>query len=132
MIGLDTNVLIRIFTRDDPDQLVAARRLFNSLTPQQPGWVGIANLLEIEWVLRSVYSHNRAGIASIFDDLLALGNVVVEQHETVTIALKRFRNGKASFADCLIAASAQNAGCAKVMTFDEIAACGAGMELLQT
>ena len=131
MIGIDTNVLIRFFVRDSPDQLIAARRLLNSLTPQQPCWIGIANLLEIEWVLRSVYSHSRTGIAGIFDNLLAMDNVVIERHEAVALALTRFRGGKAGFADCLIAASAQTAGCARVMTFDEIAARDAGMELLK-
>jgi predicted nucleic-acid-binding protein len=131
MIGIDTNVLIRIFTRDDPDQLVAARRLLHSFTVNQPGWIGIANLLEIDWVLRSVYHHDRSGVVSVLDNLLAMDNIVIESREAVMNAISHFRRGKASFADCIIAASAQNAGCLRVMTFDAIAARDAGMHLLK-
>jgi predicted nucleic-acid-binding protein len=132
VIGIDTNVLIRLFVRDDPQQLKLARRLLKSLTPQQPGWISLANLLEIEWVLRSVYNHDRAGVARIIDSLLALNTVVVEQPETVARALFYFRKGKAGFTDCLISASAHTAGCTKVVTFDAIAARDSGMELLRS
>jgi predicted nucleic-acid-binding protein len=130
--GIDTNVLIRLFVRDDPNQLKLARKFFKSLTPDEPGWISLANLLEIEWVLRSTYKHDRAGFARILDDLLALNTVVIEQPETVTRALVSFRAGKAGFADCLIAASAGAAGCKRVVTFDTVAARDAGMELLRS
>jgi predicted nucleic-acid-binding protein len=48
----------------------------------------------------------------------------------VANAVQRFRWGKAEFADCLIAASAQTAGCSRTLTFDRIAARDAGMELI--
>jgi predicted nucleic-acid-binding protein len=130
VIGMDTNVLIRLLVRDDPQQLKVARRFFKSLTPQEPGWISLANLLEIEWALRSTYHHDRAGVARILDSLLALNSVKIEQPETVAHALISFRAGKAGFADCLIAASARAMGCKRVVTFDAIAARDAVMELL--
>jgi predicted nucleic-acid-binding protein len=129
--GIDTNVLIRLFVRDEPNQLKLARKFLKTLTPDEPGWISVANLLEIEWVLRSAYKHDRAGVARIIDSLLTLNTVVVEQSETVARALVVFRAGKAGFADCLIAASAGAAGCKKVVTFDSIAARDAGMEMLR-
>lgn len=130
MIGLDTNVLIRVIARDDPKQLQQAQTVLESLTPQEPGWVSIACLLEVVWVLTKRLRLNRDGISKILDKLLSTNSLVVEQAQTVAIALARFRLGKADFADCLIAASARTAGCQKVFTFDETAARDAGMELI--
>jgi predicted nucleic-acid-binding protein len=44
--------------------------------------------------------------------------------------LNLYRNTRADFADCLIAASAKAAGCSRTVTFDRIAARDAGMELI--
>lgn len=131
MIGFDTNVLIRVFTRDDPKQFKAAYRVFESLTPDQPGWLSLANLMEIDWVLRSRYGHPRSGVARIFETLLSSEAVVIEQIEMVARALSLYRTAKADFGECLIAASARAAGCERVVTFDKIAARDLGMELLE-
>ncbi|HKF50034.1 MAG TPA: type II toxin-antitoxin system VapC family toxin [Terracidiphilus sp.] len=130
MIGLDTNVLIRFFTRDDPNQFKLAYKVLQSFTPQQPGWISLANLMEIDWVLRSRYGHDRAGVARLFDGLLTSSTVVVEQPATVAHSLFLYRTSKADFGECLIAASARAAGCSKVFTFDKTAARDLGMELI--
>ncbi|HTX74903.1 MAG TPA: type II toxin-antitoxin system VapC family toxin [Terracidiphilus sp.] len=132
MIGFDTNVLIRLFTRDDPEQFKLAYRVFQSLTPLEPGWISLANLMEIDWVLRSRYGHARAGVARIFEDLLSSDTVIVEQAATVANALRLFARAKADFGGCLIVASAHAAGCGRVVTFDKIAARDLGMERIVT
>lgn len=130
MIGIDTNVLIRMIARDDPKQLRQAVAVMQTLTPKQPGWVGISCLLEVVWVLTSRLRVSRDGIANVLDDLLSIDSIVVEQSEVVAGALTQFRRGKAEFADCLIAASAHAAGCKRIVTFDEMAARDAGMDLI--
>lgn len=130
MIGIDANVLIRMIARDDPKQLRQALTVMRSLTPKEPGWIGTACLLEVVWILTSRLRLNRERISKVLDDLLSIDALVIEQGEAVADALSRFRRGKAEFADCLIAASARAAGCLKVVTFDEIAARDAGMELI--
>jgi len=128
MTGFDTNVLIRLFTRDDAEQFKLAYKVFQSLTPQEPGWISLANFMEIDWVLRSRYGHARAGVARIFEDLLTSDTVIVEQAMTATHALSLYRKAKADFGECLIVASARAAGCGKVVTFDKVAARDLGME----
>jgi predicted nucleic-acid-binding protein len=130
MIGLDTNVLIRFFLQDDAAQGRAAAGLFKSLSGARPGWVGIATVLEIAWVMKSVQKMNRETIATTLSSLLTLDSLVVEQADALEDAVRRYRTSKADFADCLIAASARAAGCSKTVTFDQIAARDAGMELL--
>jgi predicted nucleic-acid-binding protein len=130
VIGLDTNVLVRYFGQDDVQQSPQADAILDSLTADHPGWVGLAAVLELVWVMTSVKGAGRVIIADTLDQLLAMEAMTVEQASTLANAVQRFRSGKAEFADCLIAASAQNAGCGRTLTFDRIAARDAGMELI--
>jgi predicted nucleic-acid-binding protein len=130
VIGLDTNVLMRFFMQDDPAQGRAATAFFRSLSNSQPGWVGLATILEAAWVMKSVQKMDRETIAATLGRLLALDSLLVEQADVLEEALRRYRRTRADFADCLIAASARAAGCRKTVTFDQIAARDAGMELL--
>jgi predicted nucleic-acid-binding protein len=130
VIGLDTNVLVRFLIQDDPAQGRAATALFRSLSSSRPGWVGLAVILETAWVMKSVRKMDRETIARTLSSLLTVDSLVVEQADALEEALRRFRSTKAEFADCLIAASARAAVCSKTVTFDQIAARDAGMELL--
>jgi predicted nucleic-acid-binding protein len=129
LTGLDTNVLVRFFAQDDPDQSSKADEVMRSLTAESPGFVGLAALLELAWVLGSKHRFDPIKLARAIDQLL-LQEIVVEQAATVESALRLYRNGRADFADCLISVSAQAAGCRRTVTFDRKAARDAGMELL--
>lgn len=130
MTGLDTNLLLRYFLDDDQVQSPEARRIINSFTQAEPGWVSLPAILELVWVLKSKNRAQRTVIAATLDRLLAQDSVVVEQAEVVAQAVRRFRFSSADFADCLIAASARAAGCGRTLTFDQVAARDAGMELI--
>ena len=130
MTGLDTNVLLRYFLNDDPLQSPKARCVMASLNLSNPGWVGVPTILELVWVLKSKNRASRSTIAATIEQLLARESVTVEGDAIVAQAVRRFRFSRAEFADCLIALSAQAAGCTKTLTFDEIAARDAGMELI--
>jgi predicted nucleic-acid-binding protein len=130
VIGLDTNVLLRYFLNDDPLQSPKARLAMAMLSPSNPGWVGVPTVLELVWVLKSKNRAPRNTIAAMIEQLLARDAVIVERDATVAQAVRRFRFSSADFADCLIAASARAAGCTKTITFDQIAARDAGMELI--
>ena len=130
MIGLDTNVLVRFFLKDDPVQSVKAGKLMNALTAEAPGWVGVPTLLELVWVLASKNRFDRKTIAQTLDRLLSLKEIVVEREEVVLEAVIAFKRGRADFADCLIASAARAAGCNRTVTFDATAARDAGMELI--
>jgi predicted nucleic-acid-binding protein len=128
--GLDTNILVRFFAKDDPLQTPKARAVLSSLTTAEPGWVGMATILELVWMMTSSLGLGRDAVAQILADLLTRETIVVERAETVGKALQRYRRGKADFADCLIAASARAAGCSRTVTFDNKAARDAGMQLI--
>lgn len=130
MIAFDTNVLVRFFAQDDPAQCRRADELVRSLSSANPAWVSLPVLIELFWVLTSSYRLGRAAMVRILESLLDLREFKIEQIDTVHDALVRYRAGRADFADCLVAASARAAGCARTVTFDRAAARDAGMELI--
>jgi len=130
MIGLDTNIIVRYFVKDHPEQTRLAVNLIHALSPSEPGWVGQATLLELVWAVTRIYRVDRAGVVRIIDTLLASRDIVVELDDTAREALRLYRNGNADFPDCLIACSARAAGCTRIVTFDRIAARDTGMQLL--
>lgn len=133
MIGLDTNVVVRYLTQDDPKQAAAASRLMeNTLTAQEPGYISLIVLVEIVWVLVSCYAVERAQIAAILENLLTTMQVRVEAAELVWRAMRRFSETQADFSDALIVECCQTAGCSKTVTFDRAAASIMGMELLRS
>jgi len=83
MIAVDTNVLVRLLTGDEPRQEAAARSLFAS----GPIWIAKTVLLETGWVLRSLYGFEESAIRAAFTKLLGLKNVRAEDESSVAAAL---------------------------------------------
>ena len=96
MTAVDTNVVVRLLTADDPKQAAAAKSLFAS----QPIWIAKTVLLETGWVLRSLYGFKEAAIRDAFIKLLGLKNVHVEDEPSVAAALALTAQG-IQFADGL-------------------------------
>ena len=103
MIAVDTNVLLRTFVADDPVQARIAQHLMG-----HTGGVFVSKtvLVEVEWVLRSLYRQTPAQIHFGLSGLLGLPNVVSENPEQVFQAMKDFAAGL-DFADALHVASSQ-------------------------
>jgi predicted nucleic-acid-binding protein len=130
MIGLDTNILVRYFIQDEPEQTHLAVNLIDSLSPTESGWIGVAVFMELDWVLNNVLKVKKDRVVEIFDTLLVSQELVVENAETVREALQLYRSRNTDFSDCLIASAAKAAGCSRTVTFDRVAARDAGMELI--
>ncbi|HWE48732.1 MAG TPA: type II toxin-antitoxin system VapC family toxin [Bryobacteraceae bacterium] len=84
MTAVDTNVLVRLLTGDDPQQAKAARLLFQS----GPIWIAKTVLLETDWVLRSLYGFQADSIREAFARLLGLENVHAEDETSIAAALR--------------------------------------------
>lgn len=130
MIGLDTNVLVRYMMQDDSRQSPLATRIVESLSAESPGFVPLVAIVELGWVLSSAYELERNQLVEAFEALLRTKELVVERGEIVWKALRLFQRANGDFADCLIACSAEAAGCAKTMTFDRGAVKSGGMTLI--
>jgi predicted nucleic-acid-binding protein len=131
VIGLDTNVLVRYIAQDDPVQSpLATAFIENECSAVAPGWVAAVVLVELVWVCETCYGATRPEIIEILGRILSSRQLQAEDADTAWKALRLFQSSKADFSDCLILTSASVSGCARVMTFDKLAA-QAGMELLR-
>jgi predicted nucleic-acid-binding protein len=129
MTGLDTNILVRYLTEDDPAQTIAAGRVMDSLSPDSPGFISLIVLAELVWVLESFNRFTKKEIEQVLETLLRSEELVLERAEIVSQALRAFRGSRADFADCLIERSGHAAECQYTVTFDKKAATG-GMRLI--
>lgn len=130
MIGLDTNVLVRFLTHDDPAQTPVAIKLMRSLSPSSPGFVSLVALAELTWVLASLYKLEKSEVELVVENLLRSDALVLEQSEIVWQALRRFKICNAGFSDCLLERCGHAAECLYTFTFDKRAV-AAGMRLLE-
>jgi predicted nucleic-acid-binding protein len=131
VIGLDTNILVRYLTQDEPKQAALANVLIEeTLTAESPGFVSTVALVELVWVLESGYSCARAQIVAILERLLRAKPIVVERADVAWQAARLFATGNADFADCLIERAGHANACDHTLTFDRLAVKGAGMRLL--
>ena len=131
MIGLDTNVLVRYIMQDDIKQSALATRVVESLTAESPGFVPLVAIVELAWVLSSAYELSRGQLIEAFEALLRTQELVVECGATVWKGLRLLQRAGGDFADCLIACSAEAAGCTKTVTFDRGAANSGAMTLVK-
>lgn len=114
MRAVDTNVLVRLMTRDDARQ-VAAAEVFIA-----PGaWVSHLAIAEATWVLASVYERDPEAIATALEMLLSHETLTIQDSETVAAAVAQFRrHSRVGFSDCLLVEIARKAGHGPLGTFD--------------
>jgi predicted nucleic-acid-binding protein len=131
MIGIDTNVVVRYLTKDDPIQTTLAVKTIRSLTADEPGFISLVTIAELTWVLETCYRFDKVELVEVLDTLAASQEVKLERAEVVSQALRMFSAGTADFSDYLIERSGHAAGCMYTFTFDQEAASSAGMRLLK-
>ena len=83
MVAVDTNVVVRLLTGDDPTQAAVARAIFAT----GPVWIPKTVLLETAWVLTSLYEFADDAVVEAFRKLLGLETVHVEDEAQVVAAL---------------------------------------------
>ncbi len=114
MRAVDTNVLVRLVTRDDAKQVAAAEAFVAS-----GAWVPHLALAEATWVLTSVYHRGPAAIATAVEMLLNHQHLTLQDSDAVAAAVERFRQRPAlGFSDCLMLEVARKAGHLPLATFD--------------
>ncbi len=114
MRAVDTNILVRLLTRDDSKQLKVAEDFVSA-----GAWVSHLVLAETVWVLAAVYELQAPELATAVDMLLNHNNLSVQETEVVSEALKRYRTKPSvEFSDCLVLETARKAGHLALRTFD--------------
>ena len=114
MRAVDTNVLLRILTRDDPRQAAAAEAFI-----AEGAWVSVLALAEAAWVLATVYLKGADEIMTGVAMLLDHEDLTLQDADAVANALTVFRERPVlGFSDCLILELARKAGHLPLGTFD--------------
>ena len=114
MRAVDTDVLVRLATRDNAKQLRASEAFV------APGaWVSHLVLVEAVWVLSAVYELGPTGIVAAVEMLLNHRELTLQDADAVAAALDHYRRRPAlGFSDCLVLEVARKAGHLPLGTFD--------------
>ena len=114
MRAVDTNVLVRLITRDDVKQVAVAEAFVAN-----GAWVPQLAIAEATWVLASVYDRGPEAVATAVEMLLSHEHLTVQDPEVVAAAIAQFRQyPKVEFSDCLMVEVARKAGHTPLGTFD--------------
>lgn len=120
MIGLDTNILVRYLTQDDPVQSAKATEILERrLTPKHPGFVSVVAIVETVWVLDRAYGLTTQEIATAVEHLLQVEVLTIENEQEVFTAMVALKQRRGSFSDALIAELGMRVGCTRTLTFDQ-------------
>lgn len=119
MIGIDTNVLLRLWLNDDPAQ---NKRIDALLATHggMPGSLLVTDvvLAEAVWTLKSAFEQDKSAQLIAVRSLLEETAFAFEDREAVAAALSLFEASPCGFADCLVVAKHARQGCDFTATFD--------------
>lgn len=122
MIGLDTNVLVRYLTQDDPVQSAEVDAVIEQLSTEQPGVISHIILCELVWVLSRAYEYSREQVAEVIHAVLTCQEFLVERVDLAELAFMDYQQGNADFSGYLLARRHQQMGAEYTVTFDRKAA----------
>ena len=115
MRAVDTNVVVRLITRDDEQQVVIAEKYI-----EKGAWISHLVLAETAWVLGDLYAMDHAAIATVIEMLLGHEHFTIQDADVVASALGRYRSKPSlGFSDCLVLEIARKAGHLPFGTFDK-------------
>jgi predicted nucleic-acid-binding protein len=124
MRAVDTNLVVRLIVRDNPEQVRAAETFIT-----KGAWVSHLVLAETLWVLDAVYERSADQLATVVEMLLNHKELTLQDADVVVAALDLFRARPAiGFADCLVLEIARKAGHLPLGTFDKALAKHNGTE----
>ena len=119
MIGIDTNILLRLWLNDDPAQ---SKRIDQLLAEHGglPGSLLVTDVVLVEavWTLKSAFEQDKHAQSIAVRSLLEETAFAFEDREAVAAALTLFDSGSCGFADCLVVAKHARQGCDFTATFD--------------
>jgi predicted nucleic-acid-binding protein len=126
MRAVDTNVLVRLITRDVAAQVRSAEAFV-----QGGAWISHVVLAEMTWVLAAAYELGHAAIATAVEMLLSHRSLTVQDEDVVLAALVLYRRRPSlGFSDCLVLEIARKVGHTPLGTFDRKLGALAGAQRL--
>jgi predicted nucleic-acid-binding protein len=119
MIGLDTNILVRYLTQDDPVQArKATLEIEKGLTAGEYFFIADIVMCELVWVLETAYRYEQREIVPVIENILRSKQFRFENKDLLWQSMADYKTKKGDFADHLIGRIGQKAGCRETLTFD--------------
>jgi predicted nucleic-acid-binding protein len=119
MKGLDTNVLVRYLTQDDPKQAaVAAKEIDGAATRGEKILLHPLVLCELVWVLESAYGFDKPEILKVLERILRTAQFELLEKDILWLALTDYRRGKGDFSDYYLGRANEKGGAKNTLTFD--------------
>ncbi len=132
MRGIDTNILIRFLVGDDELQAKKVYKIFKKTESEKDElFVPFLVVLDLIWVLESVYEIQRIEILESISDLMLMPILKFEHHSALQKFVQTARGNKYDLSDLLISHSAKAHGCETVLTFDKKASTFSLFELVK-
>ena len=120
MKGVDTNILVRFLIGDDEQQAKIVYNIFkNAESDKKELFIPLIVILELIWVLESVYEISRIEILESISDLLLMPILKFEHQTALQQFIHSAQGNIYDLSDLLIAHAAKNNGCETVLTFDK-------------
>lgn len=119
MIGIDTNILLRLWLNDAPTQNKRIDVLLSEYA-SIPGALLVSDvvLAEALWTLQSTYDQDKPAQLTAVRSLLDETAFAFDDREVVVRAVTLFEQSACGFSDCLIVARHRQSGCDFTATFD--------------
>ena len=131
MIAIDTNVLVRYLTQDDPTQAETATQVIEEATERgELLYITSIVLCEVVWVLESAYGHSKQEIRAVLERILRTAQLQFDCKDQLWQAWQDYREGRGDFSDYLIAHLGARDGCQETVTFDKALGNHAAFRLL--
>jgi len=103
MLGIDTNILIRYITQDDPIQSpLVSQFLKQECTDKNPCYLSNIVLCEMVWVLETAYHYQREQVAAILQIILEISGFIVEESARNLVCIRGLSYTRYGFFGCLI------------------------------
>ena len=120
MISIDTNILVRFLTQDEPTQSKKVNKLFESCAQNRISiFVSSVVIIESIWVLESAFKMAKTDVCMAMTKVLQ-GDLFTFKNQTVLMkAMMFYENNPADFSDYFILLSSESAGCKELKTFDK-------------
>jgi predicted nucleic-acid-binding protein len=119
-VVIDTNLLVRYLTDDEPQKAKAVDSLLNSA---QKGEIKILIpsivIAELVWVLESFYKMIADDISGLVEAILNTPGVDTQDKPVIKGALKLYRSKKIDLIDAWIIEFAKARGAKRIYTFDK-------------
>jgi predicted nucleic-acid-binding protein len=119
MKGLDTNVLVRYLTQDDPKQAAIATKVIEEAAAREEKMlVHPIVFCELIWVLETAYGFPKADILKILERILRTAQFEFSEKDLLWLALAVYRSSKGDFSDYYLGRANEKAGAGVTLSFD--------------